>query len=289
MYKFIQDKSFLKKPDSTEEIEPYRISILPIEVRFKILSFLPPLKLIDLQLDNKTYWEIKRIYDPKPWNPLINWSLLLNTFEYMEINGCLYVYDLTDLKRHCRLSRYCEGFVGKLIVKNYYPFKGYFKAELESHFQKIDLKFVPDYWSSTKTIPPFKNHPSANRFYKIYALLAKENYKFVNRALIKDYENHLSDLETVDEWKLIPCQVVTSVYEEIYKECLFKADRTYYVQPFVMFSNKFLNVETDDLEFIDKTYRSSEFITWKIIKDKKPIGIAVFCQVRKNCLTFKTS
>ena len=56
---------------------------IPKEIRYRILSYLPNDKIIDLDLSNYDYWLIYReIYPQVKWNPNYKWQSFFK-FEYL--------------------------------------------------------------------------------------------------------------------------------------------------------------------------------------------------------------
>ncbi|AOC55203.1 hypothetical protein LCDVSa119R [Lymphocystis disease virus 3] len=259
-------------PSDWEEIEEDLISEsihnLPTELKYKILSHLPHSKLRELELDNKTYWEIERCKIRIDWNFRFDWSLV-NFPRSIRINDRLYVYNLIGDRLHRCLSRHFQTFSGLLNVGEY---TDCFDLNFKSSSVETTVKFFPNKRPLIRKISPLTNCSKARRFYEIYDLLVLCKYKYPD-PLVKDDS-------TNDDWK-ITRWLPPSYYDfqKCTKKCVYNTTKIYETDAFLMFTTEPINIEKDDLEFNYKVQSSDGLTTWKIFRNKFLTGIAVLCNV----------
>ncbi|QHR78483.1 hypothetical protein KM759_gp098 [Lymphocystis disease virus 4] len=251
-----------------EELDSDLIYNLPIELKYKILSYLSASMLFELKLDNKMYWEIERIKKPfLSWNFKFDWSLV-NFPRHIKINKQLHAYNLIGDKLHRCLSRHLKNFSGLLIVNDYCPIKQCFEIELES---MTKIQFFPNNRPLIKGVPSLVDHPKAQRFYRTYKMLTDQKYSYPP-VHIK------TDLSIVD-WNLTRWLPPYYDFEDCTDQCVYNTTKIYETDSFLMITTEPINIEHDDLEFDYKFQSSPKLTTWKIFRNKFLIGIAILCDV----------
>ncbi|AAU10913.1 hypothetical protein LDVICp067 [lymphocystis disease virus-China] len=220
---------------------------IPLEIKYKILKFLPFHTLMSLRLSNKMYWEINRC---GRWNSQIDW-LLYKKPDSMQIKGKIYVYSLTGPMSDFCFPQHFDGFFGILTIGEYITKSCSYTVLLESPMLKTEFKF------KHRTI--YLNQGIAK--IEPYSI----PYKFIGNSFIK-----------------LNCTTFYKIHEKLQyskkkcEKCDFYSDKSYKVHRFTIFSNQLIEV-TDDIKLINKNQRSDNILIWSVIKADHPIGIAVLC------------
>ncbi|NP_078741.1 hypothetical protein LCDV1gp087 [Lymphocystis disease virus 1] len=256
------------------------VTQLPLELKYKILSFLPFRTLLGLQFNNKLYWEITRFIHKKYWNPCIDW-LLLDKPSSIYIKGKLYAYNLLENLENFCLSDHLKGFVGVMTIEKYRQRRNYYKVKFTSAVLQTTFKFRPDALGFRKIMPFFVNHPAAHRMYKLYTILAQEQFGHIDLKKLRHYKFHCNDptYYAQTRWNLIELYQYKKQLSKC-KKCEFYGTQLYNVYPFMMFTTQPINVETDDIILSSRHVLANTTITWIIILNNSIVGLAVFCHVK---------
>ncbi|AOC55099.1 hypothetical protein LCDVSa015L [Lymphocystis disease virus 3] len=220
------------------------VNKIPLELKYKILKFLPFKTLMSLRLSNRMYWEINQF---GRWNPKIDW-LLYNKPNSMQLKGKLYVYSIMGPMSDFCFPKHLNGFFGTLTVGEYFTKNCSYTIILESPMLQTDFKFKPRTLRITDR-----------------AIERNSLQKFIG----KPFEG----LEYVIFYKTYK---QSTNLKKSCKNCNFYGDKYYRVHRFTMFLNRLIQ-KIDDVELINKTERIDGLLTWSVIKNNNPIGIAVLC------------